>query len=116
MGIARLADAMGLELFVPVARWRGYGGSTNYASASFDTFCWAAGLAMATRNAFIFSTCHVPTLHPIVAAKQLTTIDHISGGRAGINTVGGWFRPELEMFGRPLLEHDRRYDLAEEWT
>jgi dimethylsulfone monooxygenase len=116
VSIGQLADRMGLELFVPVARWRGYGGQTNYAARSFDTFCWAAGLAAATQNAFIFSTCHVPTLHPIVAAKQLATIDHISGGRAGINTVGGWFRPELEMFGRPLLEHDRRYDMAEEWT
>jgi FMNH2-dependent dimethyl sulfone monooxygenase len=114
--IAQLADRMGLELFVPVARWRGYGSKTNYAAASFDTFCWAAGLAMATEYAYIFSTCHVPTLHPIVAAKQLTTIDHISGGRSGINTVGGWFRPELEMFARALLEHDRRYDMAEEWT
>jgi FMNH2-dependent dimethyl sulfone monooxygenase len=114
--IGRLADGMGLELFVPVARWRGYGGATNYASASFDTFCWAAGLAGVTTHASIFSTCHVPTMHPIVAAKQLTTIDHISNGRAGLNTVGGWFRPELEMFGRPLLEHDRRYDMADEWT
>jgi dimethylsulfone monooxygenase len=114
--IAQTADRMGLELFVPVARWKGYGGVTNYAGPSFDTFCWAAGLAAVTEQAYIFSTCHVPTMHPIVAAKQLTTIDHISGGRSGLNIVGGWFRPELEMFGRELLEHDRRYDMAEEWT
>lgn len=114
--IAKTADRIGLEVFVPVARWKGYGGITNYAAASFDTFCWAAGLAAVTEHAYIFSTCHVPTIHPIVAAKQLATIDHISGGRSGINIVGGWFRPEMEMFGRKLLEHDRRYDMAEEWT
>ncbi len=115
--VAQMADRMGLEAIVPVARWRGYGGKTNFSGPSFDTFCWAAGLAMATENAHIFSTVHVPTIHPIVAAKQLTTVDHISGGRSVLNVVGGWFRPELEMFGRNyFLEHDRRYDLAEEWT
>jgi alkanesulfonate monooxygenase SsuD/methylene tetrahydromethanopterin reductase-like flavin-dependent oxidoreductase (luciferase family) len=115
--VAELVDAMGLELIVPVARWKGYGGRIDYSGPSFDTFCWAAGLASATEYPHIFSTVHVPTMHPIVAAKQLTTIDHISGGRTGLNVVGGWYRPELEMFGpNYFLEHDRRYDLAEEWV
>jgi FMNH2-dependent dimethyl sulfone monooxygenase len=114
--IARSADALGLELLVPVARWRGFGGDTNFAGSCFDTLCFAAGLGMATRNIGVWSTCHVPTIHPIVAAKQLATIDHVSRGRSGLNIVGGWFRPELEMFGRPQLEHDSRYEMAEEWT
>jgi FMNH2-dependent dimethyl sulfone monooxygenase len=114
--VARAADAMGLEAIVSVARWRGFGGEHNPQGSMFDTFAWAAGIASVTEQAHVFTTCHMPTLHPIVAAKQLTTIDHISGGRAGLNTVGGWFRPELEMFGAPMLEHDRRYELAEEWT
>jgi dimethylsulfone monooxygenase len=114
--VAQRADRMGLEAFVPVARWKGLGGVTNFNGPCFDTFAWAAGLAAATENAFIFSTCHVPTIHPIVAAKQLATVDHISGGRAGINVVGGWFTPELEMFGHKMLEHDRRYEMADEWT
>ena len=114
--IARAADQMGLELLVPVARWRGFGGITDYAGSCYDTFCWAAGLAAATESIRLMTTCHVPTIHPLVAAKQLTTIDHISNGRIGLNIVAGWFRPELEMFGAPMLEHDRRYDLADEWT
>jgi alkanesulfonate monooxygenase SsuD/methylene tetrahydromethanopterin reductase-like flavin-dependent oxidoreductase (luciferase family) len=115
--IACLTDALGLELIVPVARWKGYGGEIGYAEASFDTFCWAAGLLAATRNVHVFSTVHVSTIHPLVAAKQLMTNDHLSGGRSGLNVVGGWFRPELEMFGPDyLLEHSKRYDLAEEWT
>ena len=114
--VAQLGDRLGLELLVPVARWRGFGGETNYGGHCYDTFAWAAGLAAATENIHVWSTCHVPTIHPLVAAKQLATIDHISGGRAGVNIVGGWFREELEMFGRPMLEHDRRYELAEEWT
>ena len=114
--IARIADRLGFEAIVSVARWRGYGGEHDSQGACFDTFAWAAGIGAVTERAHVFSTCHMPTIHPLVAAKQLTTIDHISGGRAAINTVGGWFRTEVEMFGSTILEHDRRYDLAEEWT
>ena len=49
-------------------------------------------------------------MHPVMAAKQATTIDHITGGRFTLNVVTGWYRPEIEMFGAPLLEHDERYD------
>ena len=63
----------------------------------------------------MFATSHVPTIHPIVAAKQATTIDHITGGRFALNIVCGWFEPELEMFGAPIMEHDERYAYATEW-
>jgi alkanesulfonate monooxygenase SsuD/methylene tetrahydromethanopterin reductase-like flavin-dependent oxidoreductase (luciferase family) len=114
--IARTTDAMGLEAIVPIARWKGYGGPTDPHGSSFDTLAWAAAVGAVTEHARIFSTCHAPAIHPIVAAKQLATIDHVTGGRAAVNVVAGWYRPELEMFGRALDEHDRRYDLAEEWT
>jgi alkanesulfonate monooxygenase SsuD/methylene tetrahydromethanopterin reductase-like flavin-dependent oxidoreductase (luciferase family) len=57
----------------------------------------------------------VPTVHPIVAAKMATTVDHISGGRYGMNLVMGWFNPEMELFGRKQLEHDERYEYGQEW-
>jgi alkanesulfonate monooxygenase SsuD/methylene tetrahydromethanopterin reductase-like flavin-dependent oxidoreductase (luciferase family) len=110
-----LADAAGFEALVPVARWRGFGGKTNFNGASFETFTWAAGLGASTRHAAVFATSHVPTIHPIVAAKQATTIDHISGGRFALNIVCGWFEPELEMFGASIMEHDERYAYATEW-
>jgi len=50
-----------------------------------------------------------------MAAKQAVTIDHISGGRVALNVVCGWFQPELEMFGAPIMEHDTRYEYAAEW-
>jgi alkanesulfonate monooxygenase SsuD/methylene tetrahydromethanopterin reductase-like flavin-dependent oxidoreductase (luciferase family) len=113
--LARMADAAGFEALVPVARWRGFGGETNFNGASFETYTWAAGLGAATERCCVFSTSHVPTVHPIVAAKQATTIDHISNGRFALNVVCGWFGPELEMFGAPLMEHEQRYDYATEW-
>jgi len=113
--IARTAEQLGLEAIVPVGRWTGFRGNTNFNGVCFETYTWAAGLGQATDNIAVFCTTHVPTVHPIVAAKMATTIDHISGGRFGMNLVMGWFTPEMELFGRQQLEHDERYAYGQEW-
>ncbi len=113
--IAAEIDQSGFELLVPIARWRGFGGATDYNGSNFETFTWGAGMAQATRNIGIMSTCHVGLIHPLVAAKQGVTIDHISGGRWGLNIVCGWSKSEMDMFGAPMLPHDERYDYAAEW-
>jgi alkanesulfonate monooxygenase SsuD/methylene tetrahydromethanopterin reductase-like flavin-dependent oxidoreductase (luciferase family) len=113
--LARAADRAGIEAMVPVARWKGFGGSTNFNHRTFETYTWAAGLAQATERIAIFATSHVPTIHPVLAAKQATTIDHISGGRFGLNIVAGWNATEFEMFGKSQLPHEERYEAAEEW-
>jgi alkanesulfonate monooxygenase SsuD/methylene tetrahydromethanopterin reductase-like flavin-dependent oxidoreductase (luciferase family) len=113
--IAKKADALGFELLVPVGRWRGFGGPTDFNGTCMETYTWAAAMATQTENIMIFSTSHVPTVHPIVAAKMGATIDHISNGRWGLNTVCGWFTPEMEMFGAEQMEHDERYEYAAEW-
>ena len=104
-----------LELALPVARWRGFGGTTDFNGESFETYTWAAGLAQATRNIMVAATSHVPTVHPIVAAKQAATIDHISNGRFALNLVMGWFTPEMEMFQGTQRAHDDRYRYGAEW-
>jgi dimethylsulfone monooxygenase len=113
--LAQLADDMQFEAIVPVGRWRGFGGVTNFNGAGFECFSWAAGISASTKYSAVFATSHIPTIHPIMAAKQATVIDHISGGRHAINIVAGWYRTELEMFGVPMIDHDARYDMAAEW-
>jgi alkanesulfonate monooxygenase SsuD/methylene tetrahydromethanopterin reductase-like flavin-dependent oxidoreductase (luciferase family) len=113
--LAQMSDRMGFEALVPVGRWHGFGGDTNFNGAGFESFTWAAGIGQATTKSGIFATSHVPTIHPIMAAKQGATIDHITGGRFALNIVTGWHKAEIEMFGSPLVEHDRRYDWAAEW-
>jgi dimethylsulfone monooxygenase len=113
--LARMADEMGFEAVVPVGRWKGFGGSTNFNGEGFECFTWAAAMGALTSHPAVFATSHVPTMHPVMAAKQAATIDHISGGRFTLNVVTGWYRPEIEMFGAPLMEHDTRYDMAAEW-
>lgn len=115
--VAREVDRAGFEAIVPFARWKGYikGKPQHVSGDVLDPFTWAAAIAQATSHAAVFVTSHAPTIHPIVAAKQTATIDIISDGRLALNVVGGWNRPELEMFGAALREHDARYDYLAEW-
>jgi alkanesulfonate monooxygenase SsuD/methylene tetrahydromethanopterin reductase-like flavin-dependent oxidoreductase (luciferase family) len=113
--IAQIADEAGIEALVPIARWKGFGGQTDFNGAAFETYTWAAGLAAATRQIALFSTSHVLTTHPIVAAKQAATIDHISNGRFALNVVCGWYQHEFEMFDYSLSDHDGLYEYADEW-
>jgi len=115
LALARLADEMEFEAIVPVGRWRGFGGVTNFNGQGFECFTFAAAVSATTRYPAVFATSHVPTIHPVMAAKQAMTVDHVSNGRFALNIVTGWHKPEIEMFGAPLLEHDRRYDMAVEW-
>lgn len=113
--IAQTADKLGFEAMLPVARYRGMGGETNFNGTNYETHTWAAGLAQATEQIMVFSTTHVPTKHPIVAAKESVTVDHISNGRFGLNMTMGWYKAEMEMFGGTQREHDDRYRFGSEW-
>ena len=113
--LAKLADEMEFEAIVPVGRYRGFGGETNYGADNFEVFTFAAALAAQTKYPSVFATSHVPTINPVMVAKLGATIDHISGGRFTLNVVSGWFKPEMEMFGAAMLDHDTRYDVATEW-
>ena len=77
--LAKLHDDMEFEAIVPVARWRGFGGETNFAGPGFETYTFAAGVGAQTTYPAAVATSHVPLVHPIMAAKQMLTIDHITG-------------------------------------
>lgn len=113
--IAQSADRIGMEAIVPGARWLGYGGETDFQGRNFEALAWAAGLASLTQRCQVFATVHFNTIHPIRMAKTMTTIDHISRGRLGINWVAGWNADEAVMFNGSQRDHDERYEFAEEY-
>lgn len=115
LGLARIADAAGLECMIPIARWKGYGGESNPNGTSWESITWAAGLLTGTRSINVFATVHVPLIHPVVAAKQMATVDQIGGGRFGVNVVCGWNDDEFQMFGVTKQEHEARYEQGTEW-
>lgn len=113
--IAQLAEEIGMEFVVPVSKWRGMGGRSDFWGTSYETLTWAAGIAAQTKTVTVTSTVHVPIVHPTFAAKAMTTIDHIAGGRTALNVVMGWYPPELGQFGIEVVSHEDRYAYGHEW-
>ncbi|MCP2336107.1 LLM class flavin-dependent oxidoreductase [Actinomadura rupiterrae] len=114
--LATIADEAGLDFLLPVARWTDWGADTDFHRSVLDPLVWASGLLASTQRIRVFSTVHTAFHHPVVAAKQLATLDQLGSGRAGLNIVAGWHAPEYEMFGLTLpADHDTRYAYAQEW-
>ena len=114
--LVKQCDEAGIEFMLPIARWIGYGGETNFHGNVLETVTWAAGLVAHSKNIQVFATIHTAFNHPIVSAKQLATLDQLSGGRIGLNVVAGWNKPEYDAFGIELPSaHDKRYKMAQEW-
>lgn len=116
LALARLADEAGIDFMLPIARWKGYGGETDFHGCTLETITWAVGLLGATRRMTVFGTVHAPLFHPLIAAKEFVTADHIGQGRMGMNIVCGWNEGEFDMFGVQQREHDERYEYAQEWV
>jgi len=113
--LAQMADAVGLDFMLPIGRWKGFGGDCAYQAESLEAITWACGLLAHTKRLHVASTVHVAFIHPVLAAKQFVTVDHISQGRFGVNIVCGYNNDEFAMFGKSVGEHDSRYTFGEEW-
>ncbi|CAN8101538.1 unnamed protein product [Discula destructiva] len=119
VALAKLLDDAGIEFMLPIARWIGYGGRTNFEGNILEPATWAAGLAAHTQRLNLVVTVHAAVQNPVVVAKQLATIDAISGSRVGLNVVAGWNAPEYAALGLasalPLAKHAERYAYTQEW-
>jgi FMNH2-dependent dimethyl sulfone monooxygenase len=113
--MARIADAAGIDFILPIGRWKGYGGETDFHGATLETVTWATGLLAATSRVTVFGTVHAPLFHPLIAAKEFVTADHVGEGRFGLNIVAGWNEGEFSMFGVTQRDHETRYAYAQEW-
>jgi dimethylsulfone monooxygenase len=113
--LACLADDAGIDFMLPIGRWKGYGGVTDFHGSTLETVTWAVGLLSVTARMTVFGTVHAPLFHPLIAAKEFVTADHVGEGRFGVNLVVGWNEGEFEMFGVTQREHDARYAFAQEW-
>lgn len=120
--LTRKAEALGFDLVFGLAQWLGkdgHGGEMRYRRESLDSFITIASLASITSRILLVSTLHIlyGNWHPLHLAKFGATLDHISGGRWGLNMVTGHSVDEAEMFGRQgHFEHDTRYEMASEFV
>ncbi|CAG9251939.1 Coenzyme F420-dependent N5,N10-methylene tetrahydromethanopterin reductase and related flavin-dependent oxidoreductases; sulfonate monooxygenase [Paraburkholderia unamae] len=116
--LVQRAEAFGFDLAFALSQWLpkgGYGGV--FTGDALDSFTSLAAMTSITSRIVLVATTHVlyGPWHPLHFAKFNATLDHISGGRWGINVVTGHRAVEHEMFGWSRIEHDRRYALAAEF-
>ncbi len=109
--LAQIAEAAGFDYALSQVRFTaGYGAEYQHESVAFSH----ALLAATTRLKVIAAVLPGPWT-PSVLAKQIATIDHLTGGRVAVNIVSGWFKGEFTAIGEPWLEHDERYRRSEEF-
>ncbi|MFS3129444.1 dimethylsulfone monooxygenase SfnG [Nocardioides sp. Bht2] len=109
--LAQLAERNGFDYALTQVRYMAsYGAAYQHESTSFSL-----ALLLATERLKVISAVHPGLWQPGVLAKFIATADQISGGRAAINVVSGWFKDEFTQLGEPWLEHGERYRRAEEF-
>jgi FMN-dependent oxidoreductase (nitrilotriacetate monooxygenase family) len=82
---------------------------------SHDPVVLLSALAAATSHLGLATTMSTSAYHPWTIVRQLSTLDYLSRGRVGWNIVTGHLRNEHRALGLDQLEHDRRYDRADEY-
>ena len=89
---------------------------------TLDPFIALTSAAMVTtRLKLATGICLVIQRDPIITAKQLASLDQISGGRAIFGVGGGWNREEIEHHGTPFrlrwkILRERILAMQEIWT
>jgi probable F420-dependent oxidoreductase len=75
-------------------------GVPNPALPIFEAWSLLAAVAAITEHVELGTLVTPPLLrNPAVLAKQIATIDHVSGGRTIAGLGAGWFQPEFEDYG-----------------
>lgn len=112
------AENIGLDFIMSMAKWRGFGGTTDHWGRSLESMTMMSALAAVTDRVKVWATMHANVHNPAVAAKMYATLQDVSNGRAGMNVVNGSYAGEFEQFGEwdPTLSHADRYVMTEQWT
>ncbi|KGJ72115.1 oxidoreductase [Cryobacterium roopkundense] len=84
---------------------------------SNDPLILLAALAAVTTDIGLAATSSVVQSHPFQFARQISTLDHISNGRAAWNIVTSALENSHRNFGSDgLTAHAARYDWADEYS
>jgi alkanesulfonate monooxygenase len=84
-----------------------------YHSAGYDPFAVSATIAASTDRIKPIVALRPNTMYPTVAAQALTTLDHLSGGRAVVHIISGGNDAEQARQGDYLSKDDRYARSAE---
>lgn len=86
-------------------------------SYQFEPFTLLSAIAGATKHIGLVATVNTNYEHPYHVARKFTSLDHISGGRAGWNIVSSFSAHTAKNFGiTEPRSHAERYGRAEEFV
>jgi N-acetyl-S-(2-succino)cysteine monooxygenase len=92
-------------------------GAANPRSIHFDPTMVLPALAMCTTHLGLAATSTTTFNDPFNLARRFSSLDHISGGRAGWNLVTSFNEDEAQNFGLDThVAHDKRYERASEFV
>ncbi|KAF2644698.1 DszA family xenobiotic compound monooxygenase [Massarina eburnea CBS 473.64] len=74
-----------------------------------------SAMASVTKHLNFAITTSTSYEQPYVVAKRFSTLDHLTGGRFGWNIVTSWKPAASRAVGLPYIEHDQRYNNADEY-
>jgi probable F420-dependent oxidoreductase len=78
-----------------------------------DPLVWLAYVAAATQTIKLATGILIlPQRHPAYVAKEVATLDLLSGGRAMLGVGIGWLKEEFEVLGIPFEERAARTEEA----
>ncbi len=81
-----------------------------------DPLMLVSAMAAVTQHLGFGLTANLSYEAPYLFARRMSTLDHLSEGRVGWNIVTGYLESAARAMGRPAqVEHDRRYDQADEY-
>ena len=113
--IAQLAEDSGLDYLF----WMGSGDDRRadwVLEQTLEPLTLVSAIAAATERIRLLATINPLPSDPTVAAKMITTIQHVSTCRFGVNVVTGNTLDEIEQMGVvPDGYNEWRYDYADEW-
>jgi FMN-dependent oxidoreductase (nitrilotriacetate monooxygenase family) len=86
-------------------------------SYQFEPFTLLSNIAAATKHIGLVATVNTNYNEPYNIARKFTSLDHLSGGRAGWNIVSSFSEHTAENFGiKQPRGHEERYARAEEFV
>jgi probable F420-dependent oxidoreductase len=76
-----------------------------------DPLIWMGYIAAATKRINLATGILIlPQHNPVITAKQVATLDHLSGGRILLGVGVGWLEEEFRALGVPFAERGARMD------
>jgi len=124
IGIAQAAEAGGIESLWTVEHTvvpAGYQSAYPYSptgkmpgpedSPIPDPLIWLAFVAAATSTIRLGTGILIlPQRNPVTLAKEVATLDQLSGGRVELGIGVGWLEEEFDAIGVPFAERGKRTD------